>query len=315
MNTAVVRGFTGALTDLVYGPVRNDKGLTVLPDSAALTINGIAGAGVVSVLGSGKLSYEFTAGETATLTEDVPNLSVRVEWTIDDGDGNDIERVQFFDVTDYALETGVNGRDLEELHPELRRFRAKYNGKATSGTTLALLDVNRLKGKTFDANFFVGSELVIHSGAAKGEHRVVTLSDPVTGTLEVDTAFTRAPGTADAYEIQKSWDSIVRSAWERIYAQVTKALGREQARKVVDGRDFRDTHLYTSLADALTTGAASVTASGEDRYSTQAVDYRQKAEAAMSMALSKLESTAVDPDTGQPVYTDRHNVQLWGAFL
>jgi hypothetical protein len=77
-----------------------------------------------------------------------------------------------------------------------------YKGTLTAGTTALLTDVSAdgIQSTRWSSDRFVDWYVVITSGSASGEIRVVKTYDPANGTLTPDDAFANTPGTA-SYEI------------------------------------------------------------------------------------------------------------------
>lgn len=300
----------GTLSSLVLGVVTDDLGTRqIVPASGVVTVladdgTTVVGAGVATVDPvSRQVSYSWSVPEGATLLALVPRLACRASWVLTLADLSTVERVQWFDVVVADFRSAVTDADIDRLRPDLEGRRRQDNGFATaSGTTTTIIDTDRLR--VLEGNHYAGSVLEMRGGGSAGNRRRILSSDPVTGTITVDTALDYATNTGDAYGIRVSWQPQRRAAWRQIQQRIVQSVGASEAARLLDGADLTDAHLNLSLALICETLAA-----GDPRSNLKAAarEYRQDSDAAITRATLK-KST----DDGTTIPAETHIVRYWG---
>jgi hypothetical protein len=250
VNTQVALQFDGAtFYDLELGYFKDDEGITQIPTAATVTIfveNTIIVLGNLVTIGTdGLVSYIWAANDLTAFVDDLPLLNCKAEWSVT-VDAVVQERIQYFDLTPVNIRSDVADSDLRQRLPRIDDHRDKVSGRATGGTATTLIDTDKLHN--FAMNRFAGSELQITGGGNKNQRRIITSYDRDTATLTLERAYEFAIDAGSSYSINVGWQTMLQAAWKSILLRITEWLGLIDARKILDGNDLSEAHIYLTLA-------------------------------------------------------------------
>ena len=102
---------------------------------------------------------------------------------------------------------------------------------ATGGTSTTLLDTKQ----TAPTDTFIGAEIVVTSGPAVNDYRIVTAFTQASGTFTVNRAFTSTPANGDTYELLQA--NAERGAIAEVVKRANAALKANPNVRIRDDED------------------------------------------------------------------------------
>jgi hypothetical protein len=257
VNTQIAKTFTDGLESLTFGPIFDDAGQIIVPDSATLAVNingtelAIAGTPTVNT-DTSVITYTWQAAEITSLTDTLPKLGVRARWSIVKGATN-YERTQFFDTVAVNISTNVVDSDIVRMHPPLENLRHRNTGVATAtgGGFDAKHDLFDTKRRHEPSQWYLGANVRFTSGSNRGERRIVTLYDGVDSHLELHEDLPYDISAGDAYEISTSYQPAIDRAWSKLHSILCNMFGADVLSGRLWGGDVRDAHILLSVVEVL----------------------------------------------------------------
>jgi len=231
-----------------------------------------------------RISYTLTGANAATIDENY----VITFFAVRNGETQEHERRQVFDIVKSRLYNVVREENLFEFAPGLRFERAEYVegvADAAGGSTTTMVDEQLQRYPDDDFN---GGVIEFINGADEGEERTVTDFAQATGTVTFSPAISAAPD-GDSYRLRRSWAPLIELAFEEVKWRV-RSLGNRPALIIDAGEMFLPIayHAIQLCYEAISatrgedTGSGGFS-SGQGANWSRALEYKSKYDEAFGM--------------------------------